>query len=68
MTTQRAFASRLINKLVTINLNGLFIDVIVLDTRDNAETTSKVDLLVKPFNNGAGTAWINIDKMTAYEN
>ena len=66
MTTERAFASRLINKLILMNLYGLTIELVVLDTRDN-DSTSKVDLLVKPLN-GAGTSWIDIAKMVAYEN
>ncbi len=67
MTTERAFASRLLNKLVIINLQGLFIETIVLDARDNKDTTSKVDLLVKPLQ-GAGTTWIDVNKVIGYEN
>lgn len=67
MTTERAFASRLLNKLVIINLQGLILELIVLDTRDNKDTTSKVDLLVKQVD-GVGTTWVDINKVIAYEN
>lgn len=63
---QQAFASRFLNKLIIINLQGLYIEVIALQTRES-ENKGNIDILVKPLN-GSGTAWINIDQMIAYEN